>query len=708
MSHIIMLVPINNNVGSTAISLSLLDFLNKNKHKKESNKSILYISCQNNILNNTAIIINKYFSYFIDILQEINFSNVTLGSSIYFSLLDHLIEKCFENKYLYEFILIEGLNKEKNIYSDQINYDIAQNLNAEVILLSNIIECTIKYYNMKENEIKLFLKKYEYKKFLGVIFNEINSIFLGKKNGFIDKLKFLKNNIIENKKNIILEQLINNTVFPIIAFIPWNKDLMEIFSIDIYRFLNAMPIHISNMYMQNIEKIIIFNRHEKNILHKNNSCILIIVPINEVSNFIQYFIEYYNHKSITVLLSGKLTSIQYLQELCKTLINMNISIFFINKNIIDIICILQNFHFNLNIREKDRINQLQKYISSFFNINKICLFKEKKYTSIIFSPREFCHHLKVLSRRSKKRIILPESYEIRILHAVSICDNLNIAKCVLLGDPQKIYNIAKEKGIYLSKRIEIINPDLVREKYFSQFMRLRKHKGIDEYYAKKQLQDNIILATLMVESDEVDGMVSGSINTTASTIRPALQLIKTNISSSLISSIFFMLLPKKVLIYGDCAININPTAEELAEIAIQSSHSAEIFGIEPRIAMLSYSTGSSGTGQQVEKVKKATSIVKLKRPDLIIDGPIQYDAAVSKKISQLKMPFSSLLGSASIFIFPDLNSGNITYKAVQRSAQLVSIGPMLQGLRKPVNDLSRGSSIEDIIYTIALTAIQSK
>ncbi|MBZ2279307.1 MAG: phosphate acyltransferase, partial [Buchnera aphidicola] len=202
--------------------------------------------------------------------------------------------------------------------------------------------------------------------------------------------------------------------------------------------------------------------------------------------------------------------------------------------------------------------------------------------------------------------------------------------------------------------------------------------------------------------------VSGSVNTTANTIRPALQLIKTDPNTTLVSSIFFMLLPDKVLIYGDCAVNVNPNSQELAEIAIQSANSAKIFGIKPRIAMLSYSTDKSGFGDQVEKVRDATNIIRIQRPDLIVDGPIQYDAATSRVVSLLKMKNSFTSGDANIFIFPDLNSGNITYKAVQRSAKLVSIGPMLQGLRKPVNDLSRGATIDDIIYTIALTSIQSK
>jgi len=225
--------------------------------------------------------------------------------------------------------------------------------------------------------------------------------------------------------------------------------------------------------------------------------------------------------------------------------------------------------------------------------------------------------------------------------------------------------------------------------------------------AAAQLEDNVVLGTMMLALDEVDGLVSGAVHTTANTIRPALQLIKTAPGYSLVSSVFFMLLPDQVVVYGDCAVNPDPSAVELAEIAIQSAESARAFGIEPRVAMLSYSTGDSGSGADVEKVREATRLARSARPDLLIDGPLQYDAAAIASVGRQKAPDSPVAGHATVFIFPDLNTGNTTYKAVQRSANCVSVGPMLQGRRKPVNDLSRGARVDDIVYTIALTAIQA-
>ena len=236
---------------------------------------------------------------------------------------------------------------------------------------------------------------------------------------------------------------------------------------------------------------------------------------------------------------------------------------------------------------------------------------------------------------------------------------------------------------------------------------LRKSKGLTEVVAREQLQDTVVLGTMMLAENEVAGLVSGAIHTTANTIRPALQLVKTAPDASLVSSIFFMLLPDQVLVYGDCAINPDPTAEQLADIAIQSADSAIAFGIDPKVAMISYSTGTSGAGSDVEKVREATKIAQARRPDLLIDGPLQYDAAVMENVAKSKAPNSPVAGKATVFIFPDLNTGNTTYKAVQRSADLISIGPMLQGMRKPVNDLSRGALVDDIVYTIALTAIQA-
>lgn len=323
------------------------------------------------------------------------------------------------------------------------------------------------------------------------------------------------------------------------------------------------------------------------------------------------------------------------------------------------------------------------------------------------SPPAFRHRLIERARAANRRIVLPEGAEPRTIRAAIQCQERGIARCVLLGNAEEIQRQIKALGAVLPAGLEILDAASLLERYVAPLVELRKAKGMTEGRAREELQDPITLGTMMLKMGEVDGLVSGAVHSTAHTIRPALQLIKTAPGSTLVSSVFFMCLPDQVVVYGDCAVNPDPTAEQLADIAIQSAESALAFGIEPQVAMISYSTGASGSGTDVDKVREATRLVRLRRPELAIDGPLQYDAAVIASVAKTKLPGSTVAGHATVFVFPDLNTGNTVYKAVQRSASVVSIGPLLQGLAKPVNDLSRGALIEDIVYTIALTAIQA-
>jgi len=329
--------------------------------------------------------------------------------------------------------------------------------------------------------------------------------------------------------------------------------------------------------------------------------------------------------------------------------------------------------------------------------------------SDIITPAMFEYSLYQRARAVRKRIVLPESNDERILRSAEILLRRDAVELILLGDPQSITHHANTLGLDISKAT-IINPSTseLMEHYVHQFHTMRKHKGLSLHNAEEAMLHRSYFGTMMVHNGDADGMVSGAIHTTQDTILPALQIIKTIPSISLVSSLFFMCLDTKVLVYADCAVNQDPNATELAEIAIASALSAQTFGIEPRIAMLSYSTGTSGHGDDVEKVREATAIVKERRPDLLIEGPIQYDAAIDPDVAKIKLPGSPVAGQATIFIFPDLNTGNNTYKAVQRSSGAVAIGPVLQGLKKPVNDLSRGCEIADIVNTVLITAIQAQ
>ncbi|GLY13494.1 phosphate acetyltransferase [Kineosporia rhizophila] len=323
------------------------------------------------------------------------------------------------------------------------------------------------------------------------------------------------------------------------------------------------------------------------------------------------------------------------------------------------------------------------------------------------SPPAFRHRLTMRARAVKKRIVLPEGSEPRTLRAAVMCQQRGIAQCVLLAPEEEVRKQAEGLGLKLPDGLEIIDPTHVDQRYVDKMVEARKHKGMTPERAQDELTDPITLGTMMLRLDEVDGLVAGAVHTTAATVRPALQLLGTAPGAELVSSVFFMCLPDEVVIYGDCAVNPNPTPSQLADIAIQSARSAEAFGIEPRVAMISFSTGSSGSGTDVAAVTEATRIVHERAPELLADGPLQYDAAAISSVARSKAPDSPVAGRATVFVFPDLNTGNTTYKAVQRSADVISIGPMLQGLAKPVNDLSRGALVDDIVYTIALTAIQA-
>ncbi len=329
--------------------------------------------------------------------------------------------------------------------------------------------------------------------------------------------------------------------------------------------------------------------------------------------------------------------------------------------------------------------------------------------SDVVTPIMFQAELVEHARAVRKTIVLPESDDDRILRAADAIMRRGIADIVLLGDETTVRARAAELGLNISAaRVVSTSDPALSEKYAAEFARLRAKKGVTLEQARERIQDVSYFGTMMVHMGDADGMVSGAAHTTAHTIVPSFQIIKTRPGTSIVSSVFLMLLEDRVLVYGDCAVNPEPTAEQLADIAISSAATARQFGVEPRVAMLSFSTGTSGKGADVDKVRRATELVRAKAPELAVEGPIQYDAAIDPTVAAKKAPESAVAGRANVFIFPDLSSGNIGYKAVQRSSGAVAVGPVLQGLNKPVNDLSRGALVEDIINTVAITAVQAQ
>ncbi len=351
------------------------------------------------------------------------------------------------------------------------------------------------------------------------------------------------------------------------------------------------------------------------------------------------------------------------------------------------------------------IATFEKYVDTEFLVDRF-----RNYHTEVVTPHMFQYNLVAKAKSSKKHIVLPEGTDKRILTAAIGLVEQNIVNITLLGKREDIQAKASELGLKIPENITIINPvdSENYEDYWRTYYELRKHKNVLEDMARDSMADVSFFGTMMVYKGHADGMVSGAVHTTAHTIIPALQFVKTRPGVSTVSSCFFMCLDDHVSVFGDCAVNVNPTAEQLAEIAISSADSAKAFGIEPKVAMLSYSSGTSGSGAEVDKVRAATEKAKALRPDLKIEGPIQYDAAVDPTVGKSKMPDSEVAGQASVLIFPDLNTGNNTYKAVQRETGALAIGPMLQGLNKPVNDLSRGCTIDDIFNTVVITAIQAQ
>ncbi|QED37079.1 phosphate acetyltransferase [Antarcticibacterium arcticum] len=352
------------------------------------------------------------------------------------------------------------------------------------------------------------------------------------------------------------------------------------------------------------------------------------------------------------------------------------------------------------------ISTFEKYISFDPLLERMINFEPKGIT-----PRMFQYSLVKRAQQSRKHIVLPEGTDDRILIATSRLIDMDLVDITLLGNEDAIKEKIRVLGISIDlNKVNIIDPASAKnfDDYAQTYYELRKHKNINLDMARDRMNDVSYYGTMMIYKGHADGMVSGAAHTTQHTIIPALQFIKTKPGVSVVSSVFFMCLEDRVSVFGDCAINPNPTAEELAEITISSAESSEAFGIEPKIAMLSYSSGTSGKGEDVDRVRQATEIVKNLRPDLKIEGPIQYDAAVDLSIGKSKLPDSEVAGQASVLIFPDLNTGNNTYKAVQRETGALAIGPMLQGLNKPVNDLSRGCTVDDVFNTVILTAIQAQ
>ena len=605
-------------------------------------------------------------------------------------IIDIIIDKYKHLEEKFDFVLVEGtdFSGEGSAIELDANILIAKNLGIPALIVSSgvgknmeefIGDLHIAYDSFKDKEVEV----------LAIVANKIK-----KKN-----IEIVKEGISKNIPDEVL-----------VSVIPRINSLSNPTLNEIVNALDADVLFGHNYLTNQISSFKVGAMQLRNYLYHLEENCLIITPGDRadiILGALQANISANYPKIAGIVLTGGIIPEETILRLIDGL-----------SNIVPIISTKENTYLVAtqigSIKPQIYAGNKQKILTSLSTFDAY-VDKEKLAAKFIefeadgITPRMFQYNLHERAKKHRKHIVLPEGNDERILLAAARLLEIEIVDITILGDVDDILKKAEKLNINL-KKAKIIKPtESPNYKFYAKtFYELRKHKNITLEMAFDMMSDVSYFGTMMVYKGHADGMVSGAAHTTQHTIMPALQFIKTKPGINVVSSVFFMCLEDRVSVFGDCAINPNPNAEELAEIAISSAESSLAFGIEPRIAMLSYSSGSSGKGADVDKVRKATEIVKQKRPDLKIEGPIQYDAAVDMKVGQSKMPNSEVAGQATVLIFPDLNTGNNTYKAVQRETGALAIGPMLQGLNKPVNDLSRGCTVDDIFNTVIITAIQAQ
>jgi phosphate acetyltransferase len=706
MSHRIMLIPVGFGVGLTSVVQGLIHAcqqkgINVGHFKPISQPSRNLLTNKKSTTNNLTSKITSSTSISLTYVEQ------QMGDGKHDIVLEKIVGAFNDFEKKHDVVIIEGLiPTTRQPYAGRINRDVVQALSADIVLVAAPDNDSSEEFEDRLEVSAETFSGIKNKRLIGCIINKINSPdkdeygLLPRENEF---------NSDYDLAPLINLSIFKNRHFDLLGTISWEMDLIAPRVIDISNYLNAEVLNEGDMSHRRIRSISFCARSVGNLMSHLQPSRLIVTPGDRTDIIIATCLSALNGTKVgALLLTNGYKPNEQVMALCQQALSAGLPMLSVPWDTWQTSRHLMNYNPETPEDDIQRHDKVKEYVAENLSAKWLQHLSENVKQSNQMSPPAFRHKLTELARSANKLIILPEGTDVRTIKAAAICAERGIARCQLLGDKESIIRIAEQQGINLPEGLLITDPELIRDNYIAPLMELRKHKGLTEVVAKQELKDNVVLATMMLQLGQVDGLVSGAVNTTANTIRPALQLIKTAEGSSLVSSIFFMLLPEQVLVYGDCAINPEPTAEQLSDIAIQSADSAIKFGIEPKVAMISYSTGSSGVGADVEKVAKATKLAQAKRPDLIIDGPLQYDAAIIENVAKKKAPNSPVAGKANVFIFPDLNTGNTTYKAVQRSADLVSIGPMLQGMRKPVNDLSRGALVDDIVYTIALTAIQAK
>ncbi|CAH0525362.1 phosphate acetyltransferase [Vibrio hippocampi] len=709
MSRTIMLVPTSAGVGLTSVSMGVLRAMERKGVNVSFYKPIAQPRHGGDQPDLTSTIVSASSDMQVGKPMPMSEAETLIGSEKVDVLLETIVERYNQINSDADVTLIEGLvPTRKHPFANAINDEIAKTLGAEIVFVAT--PGTDNPTQLKER-IEVAVSNFggaKNKNISGVIINKLNAPVDDAGRTRPDLSEIFDDADSAHQANLEVMQIFNTSPIRVLGCVPWNIELIATRANDMAQHLNAAVINEGDILNRRIKSITFCARSLPNMIEHFKPGSLLVTSADRPDVIVAAALAAMNGVEIgAMLLTGGYDIPAEIRDLIKPALETGLPIFKAQGNTWQTSLNLQSFSLEVPADDKERIEFINEHVASHIDGPWIDSLTEGTTGSRKLSPPAFRYQLTELARKAGKRIVLPEGDEPRTVKAAAICAERGIADCVLLGNPEEIRRVAAQQGVELGAGVQIIDSDAVRENYVARLVELRGAKGMTEVVAREKLQDSVFLGTMMLENNEVDGLVSGAVHTTANTIVPPFQIIKTAPGTSIVSSIFFMLLPDQVLVYGDCAINPDPTAEQLAEIAIQSADSATAFGIDPRVAMISYSTGESGKGADVDKVREATKLAQEKRPDLIIDGPLQYDAAIMENVAASKAPNSPVAGKATVFVFPDLNTGNTTYKAVQRSADLVSIGPMLQGMRKPVNDLSRGALVDDIVYTIALTAIQS-
>jgi len=693
MKHAFFLAAAGTGVGLTTVALGLVNALDRRGVRVAFFKPIAQASEGDAGPERSTLFIRKTTALKPADPIPLAIATKTISEQGMDQLMGSVIAAYGESTASADVVVVEGLLPiGGDSYLGVVNNELMKTLNAQVIL---VVSAAGKTIDQLDDQIQYAANAFGgLEKILGVIINRypVEKSEIAK--DLIDRVR------AENK-------LFGRRQLELIGVVPDSPELTYCRTVDIQRHLNAEVINAGEMASRRVKKTNLLARTVPNLLHALAPGAILLTPADRSDVILAVGMAALSQIPIAgLILTVDSEPDERIVRFCRPALETGLPLLRVRTNSYDTATQLYQLTTAVPLDDLQRIEDAIDHVAQTLEIDWL-ISQSKKELDFRLSPAAFLHQLTEKARAAQKRVVLPEGVEPRTVKAAAICARRGIARCVLLGDPAEIQAVARSQDIELPDNLEILNPAEVRPNYVDPLFEMRKHKGLSLEMAASQLEDNVVLGTVMLAVGVVDGLVSGAVHSTANTIRPALQIIKTKPNARAVSSIFFMCLPEQVLVYGDCAVIPDPDAETLADIAIQSADSAAAFGIPPRVAMISYSTGESGSGADVEKVRAATKIAQAKRPDILLDGPLQYDAAFMPDVAKTKAPHSPVAGRATVFIFPDLNTGNTTYKAVQRSANVISIGPMLQGLKRPVNDLSRGALVDDIVYTIALTAVQA-